>query len=506
VRWAVSFCLGAGLILSPVVLRNRLVAGEWTLTASSFGLNFFFGNNKDATGLYAPLRRGRGSAEFEQIDSTRLAEQATGRKLTMEEVSHYWTTRTVAEIREDPGRWLRLMGRKWLLVWNVSEVGDAEDQYTYSDWSSLLRVLNGGLHFGILCPLAALGVCLTWRQRERLWLLYVMGLAYAASVAMFLVSSRYRFPLVPLLALFAAAGVLCLRAAVREKRWKAIGAGVVGAVVVAAVCGRAMVPESLMRATTHYNLAVQLAEQPATTPLAIVHYAEAARLRPDFSAAHAALGDLLARTGRTEEGIGEMAQALQIRPDYAEAHNNLGNALAQSGRIPEAIWHYEQALRIEPDFVEAHNGLGNALAQSGRIPEAVRHYEQALRITPDRADLHYNLGIALADLGKLGEAAGQFEQALRLKPDQAETHNSLAVVLLETGKIQEGIAQCEQALRIKPDYANAHYNLAVLLAKAGKVDEAIAQLQTALRLEPGRKEFRRKFDELQQARTRTEAR
>jgi tetratricopeptide (TPR) repeat protein len=360
------------------------------------------------------------------VDATELAEQATGRKLTTDGVSQYWTTKTLAEIREDPAHWVRLMGRKWLLVWNVSEVGDAEDQYTYSDWSSLLRVLNRVFHFGILCPLAALGVCLTWRQRERLWLLYAMGLVYAASVAVFYVTSRYRFPLVPLLALFAAAGVTGLWAAVREKRWKAIGAGVGGAVVVAAVCDRAMVPESLMRATTHYNLAVDLAEKQGQPEQAIGQYAEAVRLRPEFSAAHAALGDLLARTGRTEEGIGEMVQALQIRPDYPEAHNNLGNALAQSGRIQEAIGHYEQALRIEPDFVEAHNGLGNALAQSGRIQEAIGHYEQALRIAPDRADLHYNLGIALADAGKLAEAAGQFEQALRLKPDFAEAKASLA--------------------------------------------------------------------------------
>ena len=45
----------------------------------------------------------------------------------------------------------------------------------------------------------------TWPDRRRLWLVYALALTYAASVVMFFVFARYRYPLVPFLLLFAAA-------------------------------------------------------------------------------------------------------------------------------------------------------------------------------------------------------------------------------------------------------------------------------------------------------------
>src|SRR6185436_4451529 len=81
-----------------------------------------------------------------------------------------------------------------------------------AEWSLPLRL--GGLvgHFGILVPLALLGVIVTWPMRSRLLVFYAMTLAYAASVVAFYVLARYRYPLVPLLILFAAAGVVNARA------------------------------------------------------------------------------------------------------------------------------------------------------------------------------------------------------------------------------------------------------------------------------------------------------
>ena len=59
-------------------------------------------------------------------------------------------------------------------------------------------------HFGLLVPLALVGVIATWPDRRRLWIVHALALAYAASVVMFFVFARYRYPLVPFLMLFAA--------------------------------------------------------------------------------------------------------------------------------------------------------------------------------------------------------------------------------------------------------------------------------------------------------------
>ncbi len=60
-------------------------------------------------------------------------------------------------------------------------------------------------HFGMLMPLAIAGMIATWPDRRRLSIVYALALAYAASVVMFFVFARYRYPLVPFLILFAAA-------------------------------------------------------------------------------------------------------------------------------------------------------------------------------------------------------------------------------------------------------------------------------------------------------------
>ena len=70
---------GVLLGLAPVAVRNYAVGGGLYLTTSQLGPNFYIGNNPTADGTYRPLRFGRGSAEFERLDATAIAERAQGR-------------------------------------------------------------------------------------------------------------------------------------------------------------------------------------------------------------------------------------------------------------------------------------------------------------------------------------------------------------------------------------------------------------------------------------------
>src|SRR5262249_51891576 len=175
---------------------------------SQFGPNFYIGNNARADGTYQSLRFGRGAPEYERTDATELAERALGRSLTPAEVSGYWTDNALDFITSEPAAWLKLMARKVVLLGNAREMVDTESQETHAEYSLPLRVLGTIGHFGVLVPLSLLGFALTWPIRTRLWILYAMTLAYAASVVAFYVFARYRYPLVPLLALFAAAGIV----------------------------------------------------------------------------------------------------------------------------------------------------------------------------------------------------------------------------------------------------------------------------------------------------------
>src|SRR6185369_6448999 len=194
---AAAFMLGLAIVLLPVAIRNYAVGGGFYLTTSQFGPNFFIGNNANADGTYMSLRFGRGAPEYERQDATELAEHATGRTLTPSEVSSYWTDRALDFITAHPAQWVSLVGRKFLLLVNATEMLDTESQESYAEWSWPLRLGGWFGHFGVLVPLAVLGMFLAWPDRRRLAILYVMTGTYMASVLMFYVFARYRLPLVP---------------------------------------------------------------------------------------------------------------------------------------------------------------------------------------------------------------------------------------------------------------------------------------------------------------------
>ena len=211
-----AFVLGLAVVIAPIAVRNHIVGGGgFYVTTSQFGPNFYIGNNPRADGTYMPLRFGRGAPEYERQDAIELAERAEGRHLTPAEVSTYWADRALDFITSQPAAWLRLVGRKVALLWNATEMVDTESQESYGEWSTPVRLLAHLGHFGILVPLAALGVWATWPLRKRLWIVHAMTIAYAGSVVMFYVFARYRFPLVPFLVLFASAGLAALPAFIR---------------------------------------------------------------------------------------------------------------------------------------------------------------------------------------------------------------------------------------------------------------------------------------------------
>ncbi len=463
-QWAGFVLIGLAAVLLPVGFRNLAVGGEFHLTTAQFGPNFYIGNGKSATGFYQALQEGHGHAMFEREDATTLAEEATGRELTPSEVSNYWAGRAFDEIRADIVRWLRLLFKKWLLVWNISEVGDSDDQYTYGDWSPLLGALNRLLHFGILCPLAALGIFLTWYRRQRVWLLWVMILGYAASVVLFYVFSRYRFPLAPMLILFAAAGLSSVRDAFHEARRRMLWAGIATAVAVAIICNNAMMPEARIRAGTHINLGNAFMME-GNYQDAIEHYEQAQRLHPNDVHVPVNMANALLEAGRFEEAIGHYEQALRINSDDPHANYNLGAALVNTGQPGQAIGYFEQTLRIEPEYVEAYVTLGSLLFDQGKVPEAIGHWEKALQINPAYAEVHYNLANAFLRLGQFADAIEHYDRALQINPTYAEAHVNLGIALEQVGRMQAAMEHYEQALLLKPDFLQVKERLDQLRAE-----------------------------------------
>ena len=199
--------LAAAAMLLPVGVRNYYVGGEFLLTTSQMGPNFYIGNHANADGRYSALRPNRGDPRYERLDARALAEAVSQRRLSPSEVSQFWMARAESDIRSDSLRWLKLLGWKALLTFHTTEIVDAEGLRGHARESWMLRLLSSCLTFGVLCPIAAVGWWLTRSDWRRLWILYALLIAFAAAVTLFYVFARYRYPLVPLVVLFAAAGL-----------------------------------------------------------------------------------------------------------------------------------------------------------------------------------------------------------------------------------------------------------------------------------------------------------
>jgi tetratricopeptide (TPR) repeat protein len=522
VKFAGAFLLGLAIVLVPVAVRNYSVGGGFYVTTSQFGPNFFIGNNPKSDGTYMSLRFGRGAPEYERQDATELAEQALGRTLTPGEVSSYWTNRALGFITSQPASWLRLVGRKFFLLWNADEMLDTESQETYAEWSWPLRAGSWIGHFGILVPLAVLGVWMTWRDRRRLWVFYAMMAAYAASVILFYVFARYRFPLVPFLIIFASAAVAAVveifsgrslvahaPAAMPSRGRPGRGEGVsvstrwgwgpsaiekkragkhfvylaVTILIAIVFTNWPALSKPLMQAITETNLAVAFYDD-GELDQAITHYQRALALRPDHAPAHNNLGAALRAKGRLDEAVASYERALAVQPDYADAHYNLANALMEANKPEQAAEHFRVALGAIPDSAGVRNNLGIALANEGRMEEAIAEFRAALQVEPDSAKTHRNIGKALSEMGRTKEGIQYLRRAIQLDPSDRDAHYDLGSDLLQLNQFAEAATEFEAALAIAPDWAAAHNNLGIALASMGRTDEAIRRFQQALELDP----------------------
>ncbi len=473
---------GLAVVLLPVAARNTVVGGELILTTSQFGPNFYIGNHDGASGTYQPLLFGHGDPAYERQDAADLAQQATGRPMTPGEVSRYWTWRALDYIWTQPGDWLRLMGRKMLLAWNAGEVADTEDQLSYADWSVPLRVTGWIWHFGILAPLAVVGIWATWPRRSELALLYLLPAAYVLALVAFAIMARYRYPLVPFLILFASAGVANV-GRLRQATPRRLAPGLLAVMLVAVFCNWPVYSMTQMRSITDANVGTELQAQGRVDD-AIALYRAALARDPDDALTYSNLGTALAARGELDEAIAQYRTALHFAPNDADSHYNLANALMAQGNLADAAGEFREALRIDPTLADAHVNLGNALTALGQTEEAAAHYRQAIELRPDNAAALDDLGLLLAGQNRLDEAIGLFRRAVAIQPDSADAHMNLASALDRTGDAGEALTHLRRAVELEPDSAAAHNELGVMLAQQNQLDDAIGEFRQAIQLAP----------------------
>ncbi len=407
----------AALVILPVTIRNYVVSGQFVPIAWQAGTNFYIGNSPESDGLTAIVPGTRATWWGGFNDVKRLAEEAAGRPLKGAEIDRYWLARGFEFWRSQPGKALGLLLRKtfyWVAGYEFSNDRILYDVKRYSFINYLF--FNSPFlkfPFGILLPLALAGVWLCRSRWRRFLPLYLFAGAYSLSFIVFFVCSRFRTPLVPLVATFAAIGLMGLTGRV-ARRERAIGLGIVlGAFLLFNVnlagAGRVPGPDQ-----NHFAIATDLHQQGRSAE-ALVELRRA--LESD------SLGELLKFEAMVLASLGDFDEAeraaravVRLYPSDTDAYDALAGVLVNAGRLDSAAVYYEIVRSRDPYSFEAWNNLGNIAMLRKEFAKARYYYEGALKLRPADAAVICNLGVCEYSQGQIAEARARWQEALRLDP------------------------------------------------------------------------------------------
>lgn len=533
-RRALLFTLALALPIVPVSARNLLIGDDLVLISSQGGIAFYTGNNPASDGMFgSPAGFKIIGGNWEYYDCVRLAEQRRGRSLRPSEVSRFFVAEGLQFWLDQPLDAVRLWLRKALLFSGrprisnnqsigaaIAEVGRGHGwRFLFAEpWELLIFVV--GLT-GLVRPL-----------RGGTWL-RGFALVYSLTVISYFIATRYR---IPLLAMLAAPAALWLRQPWPQPRRR--NALVAGAALLGLL---ALWPdwlgiEQTTPAQAHFARGASLLElgrhQEARRELE-----ETLRLNPDYPRVWLNLSVIARAEGEVQEAREALQEELRRFPDDPLAQNNLGALCLEAGELEAALAHFQRAGRLQPNYIRAlrnealtwtcleqderalavlaraleicavpieyrpdevgvRSDRAAILARNGRLRAAEEEYRRALGINPERLEPRLGLGSVLGRLGRWEEAESELRAVLERDPQRFEAHIDLGNVLHARGARAEAEQHLLRATELAPDRPESWFARASLAAERGELDQARQLLQSCLRVAPDFAPARRALEAL----------
>ncbi len=378
---------GIAFCLLPVFVRNYAVGGEFALSTSGAGTNFYGGNNaENPYGRATEFSFIRGIPEHEAGDWRAEAERRMGRTLSGTEVSRFWMGEVWKSVAANPGLHLRILWNKLRLTLGTYEV---PDNHGY-DWSRRYVPLLGKLPgfawigaaglAGLLAFLIHLGGGSSGGERPipiaARRSLAVFFVLYLGTIVLTVTSMRARLPLAVLLAPAASLWTIrVVRAAVGGGRGLiplVAFLGVGAAAVLTPVYSPAELEQDL--AKRDFNLAVHLGSEPGGQEAALEIIRRLDEQQPNSSRVLVFRAELEARGALDAIYDEDPVRQLAARETVTSALRTLRDV----AKRPE----------LSPRERYRANAVGGFLQlELGNLEPARNLLRTALEFDPDAADL-----------------------------------------------------------------------------------------------------------------------
>jgi protein O-mannosyl-transferase len=197
-------------------------------------------------------------------------------------------------------------------------------------------------------------------------------------------------------------------------------------------------------------------------------WSNAARVRPDYWAAHYNIGLALLDAKRFEEARASLELANALKHDEADVLDGLGRAYDGIGDTANAVTSFKKALEINPEMFESYNNLGALYFKTNNYDVAAANLRQALRLRPEASISRFNLGLCYAGQRRYSDAAQELERVVRATPDDAEAFYELGLAYEQMGRKDEAASAYSRGQRVAKSQQ-----------LADKMAESLSRLQKA---------------------------
>lgn len=385
--------LGITVPIGLTGLHNYLAGSHINILTTHGGINFYIGNNENASGTWEiPEGIEASVSAINLVESKRFAEEATNKELNASQVSRFWYNRAFSFIFNRPIEWGGLIVKKFLLFWSSYEAPVNFDYYFYQRFSSLLRFPAFNLTFYM--PIAILSFILFAPKWRKYWILYATIGVACISVVIFYIGHRYRIVVMPLLIIMASAGIVALFDLMRvkgAKKWLILGSLILLFAIQIGYTQKRLSKANY--ANDYYNI----------------------------STAHLNMGNLEASIFWGQSAVAE-------NPAYKNAHYNIGIAYLKQKKYDKAFENFLNVVKIDPTDAGAQRNVGGILLMRQDYKKALYHLEASFEYEPRNIITLMNLGLAHYYLGEYSKAIDAWQYLLNIDPQNEQAKNNIKAV------------------------------------------------------------------------------
>ena len=322
-RMVAILAAGIALAILPVTARNYIVGKDFALMTTNGGICFAQANSPASTGVSTSLGGFSSALETQQQEEMAYASRELGHSVTASESAAFWFKLGLGYAKGQPAKFGMLLLRK--LAWSLHN-REPGCSYSVRFEQTLVPALRRlFMPFSLLAGLGLFGFMRS-RRREEAELLAIQVISIYLTMMVFAVSSRYRAPAMPIMAIFAGCGVIeAARSLItHHSSWRAI-TGVIACLAAISAVSLIKCPQPLILPSDTGNLGAAFMES-GNLDKAIFYLNKTMEIEPS-SLAHWVLANALLRKGKLDEAIPHLKKAVELQPDDQSFQTALALAL-----------------------------------------------------------------------------------------------------------------------------------------------------------------------------------